>query len=148
MTSTKDKLEIAGIVAVIMSLLFLAYEIRQNTDTAAAQAMFELNEAARQTQFLEATDPNLVPLIIKAEQDFDELTDEERYRFGRWVFAYLNLFESAWNHHHRGIISDADVEAWKTAYCNYMSRASFRRVAEATPTLRSRFLQEANQWCE
>lgn len=53
MTSAKDKLEIVGIVAVIVSLLFLAYEIRQNTHTSAAQAIFELNEAARQTQFRE-----------------------------------------------------------------------------------------------
>lgn len=148
MTSVKDKLEIVGIVAVVVSLLFLAYEIRQNTDTAAAQAMFDLNEAARETQFLEATDPGLVPLIIKAEKDFDALSEEEQYRYRRWVFAYLNLFESAWNHHHRGVTSDADMEAWKTAYCNYMSRASFRRVAQSIAAQRSQFLQESAQWCQ
>ena len=148
MTSVKDKLEIVGIVAVVVSLLFLAYEIRQNTDTAAAQAIFDLNEAARETQFLEATDPGLVPLIIKAEKDFDALSEEEQYRYRRWVFAYLNLFESAWNHHHRGVTSDADMEAWKTAYCNYMSRASFRRVAQSIAAQRSQFREESAQWCQ
>ena len=39
MTSVKDGLETIGIVAVVVSLLFLAYEIHQNTDTAAAQAI-------------------------------------------------------------------------------------------------------------
>ena len=70
MTSVKDKLEMIGIVAVIVSLLILGYEIRQNTDTSAAQAVFELNESARQTLFQEATDPNLASLISKAENEF------------------------------------------------------------------------------
>ena len=148
MAALKDRLEIIGIIAVILSLLILAYEIRKNTDTAAAQAIFDLNEAARETQFLEATDPDLVPLILKAENDLDALTEDEQYRFRRWVFAYLNLFESAWNHHHRGVTGDADMEAWKTAYCNYMSRASFRRVAQSIDAQRSQFRKESDQWCQ
>ena len=148
MASLRDKLEIVGIIAVILSLLFLAYEIRKNTDTSAAQAIFDLNEAARESQFLEATDPDLVPLILKAENDFDALTEDEQYRFRRWVFAYLNLFESAWNHHHRGVTSDADMEAWQTAYCNYMSRGSFRRVAQSIDAQRSQFRKESDQWCQ
>lgn len=148
MASIKDKMELVGIVAVVLSLLLLAYEIRQNTDTAASQAIFDLNEAARQTQFLEATDPVLVPLIIRAEKDLDALSEEERYRYERWVFSYLNVFDSAWNHHHRGVTSDADMEAWKRAYCNYMSRPSFRQVAESISAQRSEFLEDARQWCE
>ena len=96
MTTVKDKLELVGIVAVVVSLLILGYEIHQNTDTSAAQAIFELNESARQTLFQEATDPDLVTLIRQAEQDFDALSERERYMYGRWVFAHLNLFESAW----------------------------------------------------
>ena len=43
MDSLKGNLELVGVLAVVMSLLFVAYEIRQNTNTAAAQAVFELN---------------------------------------------------------------------------------------------------------
>ena len=148
MNSTKDKLEFVGVIAVVISLLFLAFEIRQNTNTAAAQAIFDLNESARQTQFLEATDLNLVPLIIKAEEDFDALNEVERYRYRRWVFGYLNLFESAWAHHHRGVISDGEMDAWQLAYCNYMSRASFRRVAESINAQASKFQEESAEWCQ
>ena len=91
MTSVKDKLELIGIVAVIVSILILGYEIRQNTDTSAAQAVFELNESARQTLFQEATDPNLASLISKAEKDLEALSELERYMYGRWVFAHVNL---------------------------------------------------------
>jgi hypothetical protein len=148
MTSVKNKLEMIGIVAVIFSLLILGYEIRQNTDTSAAQAVFELNESARQTLFREATDPNLVSLISKAEKDFEALSEHERYMYGRWVFAHVNLFESAWRYSRRGVISEAEMKGWKTAFCGYMDRASFRRVVQSVEVFTPEFAEDSEQWCE
>jgi hypothetical protein len=148
MTSVKDKLELVGIVAVIVSLLILVYEIRQNTGTSAAQAVFELNESARQTLFLEATDPNLASLIFKAEKNFDALSERERYMYSRWVFASVNLFESAWRYNRRGVVSDAEITGWKTAFCGYMARASFRQIVESVETFTPEFAEESAQWCD
>ena len=148
MTSVKDKLEVIGIVAVIVSLLILGYEIRQNTDTSAAQAVFELNESARETLFREATDPNLVSLISKAEKDFEALNEHERHMYGRWVFAHVNLFESAWRYSRRGVISEAEMKGWKTAFCGYMDRASFRRVVQSVEVFTPEFAEDSEQWCE
>ena len=147
MTSVKDKLELIGIVAVIVSLLILGYEIRQNTDTSAAQAIFELNESARQTLFQEATDPNLAALIAKAENDFGSLSESESYMYGRWVFAYLNLYESAWRYHRRGVIDDAEMEGWKTSFCGYMARESFRNVVQSIAVF-AEFDKESSLWCK
>ena len=148
MTSAKDKLEQIGIVAVIVSILILGYEIRQNTDTSAAQAVFELNESARQQLFQEATDPNLASLISKAENDFEGLSERERYMYGRWVYAQVNLFESAWRYSRRGVISDAEMEGWKTAFCGYMARTSFRQVVKSVEVFTPEFAEESAQWCE
>ena len=79
----KGKLELVGVFAVVVSLLFVAYEIRQNTNTAAGQAVFELNEAGRQSLFLQSTDPGLMALIILAEDDLDALTDVQRHKYRR-----------------------------------------------------------------
>ena len=148
MTSVKDKLELIGIVAVIVSILILGYEIRQNTDTSAAQAVFELNESARQTLFQEATDPNLAALISKAEKDLEALSERERYMYGRWVFAHVNLFESAWRYNRRGVISDAEMEGWKTAFCGYMARTSFQQVVNSVEEFTPEFAEESAQWCD
>lgn len=147
MIAVKDKLELIGIVAVIVSLLILGYEIRQNTDTSAAQAIFELNESARQTLFQEATDPNLAALINKAEEDFGALSERDRDMYGRWVFAYLNLYESAWRYHRRGVIGDEEMEGWKTSFCGYMAQVSFRQAVESIEVF-AEFGEEAAQWCE
>lgn len=137
-----------GIAAVIASLLILGYEIRQNTDTSAAQAVFELNESARQTLFQEATDPSLASLILKAEQDLEALSERERYMYGRWVFAGVNLFESAWRYHRRGVISDAEMSGWKASFCGYMSRASYKQVVQSVETFTPEFADESARWCE
>jgi len=148
MTSVKANLELVGVVAVIVSLLILGYEIRQNTDTSAAQAVFELNESARQTLFQEATDPNLASLINKAEKDFDDLSERERYMYSRWVYAQVNLFESAWRYNRRGVVSDAEIRGWKTAFCGYMARSSFRQVVQSVDIFTPEFAEESAQWCE
>jgi len=148
MASVKDKLELVGIIAVIISLLILGYEIRQNTDTSAAQAVFELNESARQALFQEATDPDLASLISKAENSFEDLSERERYMYGRWVFASVNLFESAWRYSRRGVIGDAEMKGWKSAFCGYMARASFRQVVRSVEAFTPEFAEESAQWCE
>lgn len=148
MDSVKDKLELIGIVAVIVSILILGYEIRQNTDTYAAQAVFELNESARLSLFQEATNPNLASLISKAEKNFDALSENERYMYSRWVFASVNLFESAWKYNRRGVISDSEMRGWKTAFCGYMARASFRHVVQSVEVFTPEFAEESAQWCD
>jgi hypothetical protein len=148
MTSVKDKLELIGIVAVFVSLLILAYEIRQNTDTAAAQAVFELNESARQGLFQEATDPDLASLIIKANKDYEALNELERHMYHRWVFAHLNLFESAWRYHRRGVIGDQEMEGWQTSFCGHMGRAAFRQVFESVEVVFPEFAEASAQWCK
>ena len=148
MESSMGKLELIGVLTVVLSLLFVAYEIRQNTNTAAAQAVFELNEAGRRTLFLQSTDPGLTTLIILAQNDLDALTDEQRLRYRLWVFAFLNLYESAWNHHQRGLINDEDMEGWKAYYCGQMSSDSFRREASFIESHATRFRKEAARWCQ
>ena len=148
MSSIKDKLEIVGLVAVVLSLLILAYEIRQNTDTAAAQAVFELNDAARETLFQQATNPNLAALIKKAESDWESLSERERFMYNRWVFADLNLFESAWKYHRRGVISDEEMEGWIISFCGYVSRESYKRAFESIDVFSSGFRQDSSNWCD
>lgn len=105
-----------------VSLLILGYVIRQNTDSSAARAVFDLNELARETLFQEAADPELASLIMKAEKSTEPLSPKERYVYGRRVFAHVNLFESAWRYNRRGVISDTEMQGWEAAFCEYTAR--------------------------
>jgi hypothetical protein len=139
--------ETIGIIAVILSLLFVAFEIRQNTNTAAAQAVFDLNESGRQTLFMQVSDPDLAKMVMLAVDDSESMTEEQRFRYGKWVFSLLNLYESAWNHHQRGVISDEDLDGWKANYCTNMGIELFRIEAMKIGAHSPEFRQDAAQWC-
>ena len=140
--------ETIAAVGVILSLVFVGFEIRQNTNISAAEAVFNLNEAGRQTLFLQISDPAIANLVQTARESPESLTDEQRYRYRRWVFAFLNLYESAWNHHRRGVISDADLEGWKSDYCVQVSFDAFVREMEDIEQHSSEFRGAVQSWCD
>ena len=102
--SIKQHLELITGVAVIVSLLIVAYEIRQSTNALAAQGVYDLNESARQTLLLQATDEELSMLILKARHDRESMTDLEWLQYSRFVWSLTNMYESAWTFQDRGLI--------------------------------------------
>ena len=148
MASLRENLEWIGGAAVVMSLLLVAFEIRQNTNALAAQAVFELNQAGRDNLFMQVSDRELAGMLAKAESDPNSLTAEERYIYRIWVFSRINLFESAWKHHTRGIISDDDMEGWKSDFCNAVSVKAFQTAMSTIDAHSPRFLSEISRWCD
>jgi hypothetical protein len=144
----QQKTEIVGIVAVVLSLLFVGYEVRRNTNISAAQAVFDLNEAGRQNLLLQVNDPEVAALVFAARNDPERMTEQQRYRYGRWVFSFLNLYESAWNHNQRGVISDADLEGWRIDYCQQMEFSQFATWAATITAHSSEFREDASRWCD
>ncbi len=148
MATLKDNLEWLAGAAVVMSLLLVAFEIRQNTNALAAQAVFELNQAGRDNLFMQVSDRELAGMLERAESDPNSLTAEERYIYRLWVFSRVNLFESAWNHHTRGIISDDDMEGWKSDFCNAVSVKAFQTEMSTIDAHSPMFLSDISQWCD
>ena len=148
MEALPGKIELTGVVAVVLSLLFVAYEVRQNTNTAAAQAVFELNEAGRQTQFMQVSDPEIANLVLLGQSDPQAMTELQRFQYSRWVFSFLNLYESVWTYHQRGIISDQELEGWKADYCQKVSVDLFNREFMAISGTSSAFRNDVPSWCD
>jgi hypothetical protein len=89
--------ELVGIVAVVLSLIFVAYELRQSNKNA---TVFNVNEIYdRFTDLNEAlmSDPELARLILKANkaQKISDLTESERLRLGSWHLFQLNIWTPA-----------------------------------------------------
>jgi hypothetical protein len=142
------KAELIGVVAVVLSLIFVGYEIRQNTNISAAQAVFDLNEAGRQNLLLRVSDTEVTALVLAAENDPENMTDLQRNQFRSWVFSFLNLYESAWNHHQRGVISDEDLEGFKIDYCGKAAIDAYRNEMATIRAHSSEFRDELSRWCE
>lgn len=118
--------EIVATVAVVISLLFVAYSINRNTD--AEQASGENILFERHTdlanQFM--LDPTLAELMVKRRNRETELTEVEVIRWEKYELNMLDIWALAHSRYTRGLLSEAQWRTWDT-YFTHM----FANEAEA-----------------
>ena len=80
--------EIVGAAAVVISLIYLAVQIRKQTEESRLSATCELATQYQDGLKLIAADENLTEIYLKAIRDYESLPDTERTEL-RGQFTYL-----------------------------------------------------------
>jgi hypothetical protein len=83
--------ELTGITAVVASLVFVGYEIRQNTSQLRTDGARSVTEMVNQLNAGIISDATLTEIVEKGEQDFESLDEIERRQFESFQFARLNI---------------------------------------------------------
>jgi hypothetical protein len=91
--------EVLGLGAVVVSLLFVGVEIRQNTAIASAQALLDLAAAANEILLAQAEDEDLAMIVKRGDTEIQDLNDAERARFDALVVSLWNTYEAAYAYH-------------------------------------------------
>lgn len=76
---------------VIAGLVFLGYEIRQNTTQLRAEASYSINEALSMLNAGVYNDPVFADIKVRGEADFMSLNQTERAQFVAFQFDRINL---------------------------------------------------------
>ena len=86
--------EILGATAVFASLIYLAIQIRTQNRESRLGAMHDVSIGMRDlmSRFGAA---DMAPIVLKANENFDQLTDEEALRFITLAGQYFLAFEEA-----------------------------------------------------
>ena len=88
---TFNLIEVLGLVAVAVSLVFVGLEIRQNTIASRATAYQEHGSHLANNWLTLAQDPELVRIYIADEDDWDELTEVEKAQLTYvWIVSFRN----------------------------------------------------------
>ena len=122
-------LQLVSNVAVVGGLIFLAFEVRHNTNVAEVQTHSELLQIAHETHNWKL-EPQFAEVIVKATADYESLSASEKVQFGTYVFELLNLWEHALGVHSRGLMSDTYWEAWNDTFHPNMKDPAWRSVWE------------------
>ena len=92
-----QRLELVGIVMVVLSLIFVAYELRQSNKIATVSNVNETYD--RFTAINEAlmSDPELARLLLKVgkAQEISDLTESEGLRISSWYHFLFNIWLAA-----------------------------------------------------
>ena len=116
--SSSKVFEFIGILGVVVSLVFVGYEIRQNTALASGQALLELSALTHENLISQTENPNINELIIRAEQDHESLSPRDKRTYRQHIYAVWNTYEVAYRFREKGILDEDDFAPWAKAMCS------------------------------
>lgn len=119
--------EIAGALAVVISLLYVGLQVRENTSAQLSQTEMNLFSLGYD---LDAwyRDPAFVAIVAKADRDFESLSEVERMQLEKFVLGTLNLWAYAWKSHDRGQIDEEEWLAWDRWFAGEMQNGSWSNI--------------------
>ncbi len=97
-----------GGIAVIATLAYLAFQMRQNTETVRANSVRELTESilSATAALIEAENADV---YLRGAQSYSSLTVEERFRFGLLVGMFVARLDTVLEYRQRGMVDDEYV---------------------------------------
>lgn len=117
----KDLIEIVGIAAVVLSLLLLAYEVRQSNRIAQATTTYEINRDINQFNELGYSSTEAAALLIKFREEDPQLTRVESLQLQLMARRFLNLWTVQENAYENGLLTEAQIEMTKADVISVMS---------------------------
>jgi len=134
-------IEALGALSVVLSLAFVALQIKQSTDQARAEVAYDLQESFNGFHDLVAGDAELGSIVARARVGTDPaLTPAEHARAFSLAFRLFNTWVAVQVAYDNDLISDAAFEGYQADVASAVSglpgfRGYWLSMIEANPTL-------------
>ena len=129
---SKVIIEVASAGAILLGLVFVGLELKQNTEAVESQTSQGLLELANQANNQIGSDQQLAELILRVNKGVDELNELEALQYGRFVHSEMNIWEHAFFSHangtmHSDLWTGYDM-AYRRFYCESWSKLVWRKI--------------------
>jgi hypothetical protein len=137
-----QSVQLAANLGVILSIVFLAYQIGEQRELMKAETRTALSSQAVGLLVSEATDEGLVS-AVRRSNDGEELSPDDRFRLERISQAYFRHWQNVHYQYRNGLFDEAEFaggrKAWKARlsrrgvaaiWCDQAERYSHEFVAE------------------
>lgn len=115
--------EIVGAVAVVVSIIYLARQVKQSNKTTEAATALEISRLLAEWHGRLNQTPELAHILIRGTKDDSDFSDQDRARFLATVAELFLLFEAMHQQYKLGFLTD---DAWTP-----LERAVARLVSSA-----------------
>jgi len=114
-------------LAVVVTLIYLALQIRHNTR--AVRSSMHQDMVGSTARIAESVSDNadLGRIVLKADEDYDNLTKGEFIRFEAYAERVFGNFESVFYSYRNSMIEQDLWESWEASYLADISRNAMRR---------------------
>jgi hypothetical protein len=114
--------EIAGTIAVVISLLMVVYSLERNTVAISAQGVNEIYDGYREIQVALLADPELIRVSVQGREDPGSLSEMDREIFQIWVALNLDLWDRMLVRISEGLIDPDTAEPWDEYFREWTRR--------------------------
>ena len=106
--------EKVGLLAVVVSLLYVGYEIKRNNDLGVVESQKELLVLSVEMKGW-LVDKEVRKLLFS--NDIDQLQKDDLQTLVYMVVSWFDLYEHVLLSHERGVLSDEQLRVWKAGLC-------------------------------
>ncbi len=114
-------------LAVVVTLVYLALQIRHNTRAVRSSMHQDMVESTLRIAESVSDNPDVGRIVLKANEDYDNLTKEEFVRFEAYAERVFGNFESVFYSYRNSMIEQDLWESWEASYLADISRTAMRR---------------------
>lgn len=114
--------EIVGIVGIIVSLVFLGYELKRANDIAETEAVATIYAMTNDMGLAMAENAELSRVFRQALSDFDSLDEEDLWTMYVLLEYVINVTEAAWKYYDKGVIDRVEVDYYTRSLCKLIGR--------------------------
>jgi hypothetical protein len=119
--------EIFGGVAIVLSLIFVGLEVRENTRVTILTSDRSLDQQNLALNLAITNSADFAELLVRAELDRDSLTDEERARFDNYCFSRFGGYENVVANFAEGFVSDDEYNVWAEHFRYRFDKPGYRQ---------------------
>ena len=98
--------ELVGVLAVVLSVLFLAYEVNQSNKIAIATMEYEIRNNLTTLNELGMTDTAWAELSVNMGNPDYKMTAVERFKAGHFMSRMVNIWQATAEAYDRGLVSE------------------------------------------
>jgi len=133
-------LEVVSAAAVVVSLIYVAIEIRHNTEAVQSATYQQLVAASDEFLLVLAEDAELTDIWLRGDDDPSALDDTEAQRYWWIVRTYLRNMEHAFRQHQRGLLGDVEWDLYAKMMCTPWPEGRRLSWPRHSPTLSPDFV--------
>jgi hypothetical protein len=111
--------DVIGGIAVIVSLIYVGMQIRRNAKSSQSQANQSVHESLANVSLEVAKDPELSSFTRRGMIAFEELTEEEQFRFTILMVTLFRRFENIFYQYQKGFLEEELWEGYRQSMLLY-----------------------------
>jgi hypothetical protein len=110
--------QVIGAIAVVVSLIYVALQIRQNTNAVRSATAQTVHEHFAKWYHLVAADDELAKIVANGLRDYESLSEHERVRFVATFMAFLSYTQNAFLKWREGLLASPLWLGWELVIMN------------------------------